>query len=312
MTSFISSHQITIQTTASYLVLALSFQIAFRTGVFSFASIGFFGIGAYMTPKLMDGGVPVVPAMLVTVIVCAFGGFVLALPFKRLRGLYLGMATFAFDQIVTVVAQNGGSLTGGSIGLVGIPPALTTLELVLVALFVALLISQMERRSLGRVLQVIRRDEWLALSLGIEVNRHRTMIVALSAALGGLAGTMYVFSLGTVSPDTFGFNLIVSGLTMAVVGGTASWRGAFIGAILVVWFPIVFTFISGTWESVIFGALVILVVTFEPGGILGLCGRLLWWLRNGRRTTAEESEILGPAAVDDRIGMPSSTGSKAT
>jgi branched-chain amino acid transport system permease protein len=267
-----SAHVVLFQTTAIYAVLALSFQVVLRSGVFSFASVGFFGIGAYVSANLAKHGVSGVLSMIIVFVGSAIFGYALSLPLVRLRGLYLGMVTFAFDQILIVVANNGGTYTGGPVGLFGIPFDVSTLELFIVAAICLLLVSQLERRSIGRSISVLRVDEQLARSMGVEVNRQRNFIFALSAALGGLAGVLNTFNFSTIAPGGFGFDLIVAGLTMAVVGGIGSWLGAVIGALIVVWFPQVFTFV-GSYKAIVYGVLVILVVAYEPGGVLGLLQR---------------------------------------
>jgi branched-chain amino acid transport system permease protein len=253
MTAFYTGHEVLFQTTAIYAVLALSFQVVLRTGVFSFASIGFFGIGGYAGANLVAHGVPGIAAIFIVTFGCFILGYMLALPFVRLRGLYLGMVTFAFDQIIVVAANNGGSLTGGSVGLFAVPVESTTGELFIIAAIVTVLLSQLERRGLGRSFEAIRTDENLALSMGIEVVRNRNFIFAVSASLGGLAGVMDVFNFSSFGPTGFGYSLVVAGLTMAVVGGIDSWLGAAIGAIIVVWFPpqhhCIQTFAHGTDET---------------------------------------------------------------
>ncbi len=272
MSMWYDAHVVLFQTTAIYAVLALSFQVVLKSGVFSFASVGFFGIGAYVAANLTKHGVGGILSMVIVVVGSAVLGYLLSLPLIRLRGLYLGMVTFAFDQILVVVANNGGTLTGGPVGLFGIPFDVSTIELFIVAAVCVLLVSQLERRSIGRSISVLRVDEQLAHSMGIEVHRQRNFIFALSAALGGLAGVLNTLTFSTIAPGGFGFDLIVAGLTMAVVGGIGSWLGAVIGALIVVWFPQVFTFV-GSYKAIVYGVLVILVVAYEPNGVLGLLGR---------------------------------------
>jgi branched-chain amino acid transport system permease protein len=298
MTGFYEAHEVLFQTTAIYAVLALSFQVVLRTGVFSFASIGFFGIGAYASADLVMHGVPGILAMVIVIVGCFVVGYILALPFIRLRGLYLGMVTFAFDQIILVAATNGGSLTGGAVGIYGVPSETTTGELFIIAAIAVVVLSQLERRSMGRSLEAIRTDENLARSLGIEVSKNRNFIFALSAALGGLAGVMDVFNFTSFSTSSFGYSLIVLGLTMAVVGGVDSWLGALIGTVFVVWFPSVVTFVSGTWTTIIYGILVILVVSYEPGGVFGLCRKVIRAVMRRRRGPAAPRVGIADDAMD--------------
>jgi branched-chain amino acid transport system permease protein len=166
----------------------------------------------------------------------------------------------------------------------GVTLGVSTPELFVIVAVAALLISQVERRGLGRALRVISIDEQLARTMGIEINRQRAFIFALSSALGALAGALNTVRTSSVAPTGFGYGLIVLGLTMAVFGGVGSWTGAIIGAVVVTWFPEVFGFV-GNYRSVVYGILLILVVVFEPSGVLGLIGKLTALIRQVRAAT---------------------------
>jgi branched-chain amino acid transport system permease protein len=284
VSGFYASHLTLIQQTAVVAVLAMSFQVVLRSGVFSFASAGFYVVGAYALANMSKAGWPLLPALIVIVIIGAAGGYLLSIPFVRLRGLYLAMVTFAFAEILVVVADNGGSLTGGPVGVFGVTLGVSTPELFVIVAVAALGISQVERRGLGRALRVISIDEQLARTMGIEINRQRAFIFALSSALGALAGALNTVRTSSVAPTGFGYGLIVLGLTMAVFGGVGSWTGAIIGAVVVTWFPEVFGFV-GNYRSVVYGILLILVVVFEPSGVLGLIGKLTALIRQARSAT---------------------------
>jgi len=296
MSGFYASHLTLIQQTAVVAVLAMSFQVVLRSGVFSFASAGFYVVGAYAAADMSKAGWPLLPALIAIVITGAACGYLLSIPFVRLRGLYLGMVTFAFAEILVVVADNGGSVTGGPVGLFGVTLEVSTAELFLIVAVVALLISQLERRGLGRALRVISIDEQLARTMGIDINRQRAFIFALSSALGALAGALNTVTTSSVAPTGFGYNLIVLGLTMAVFGGVGSWTGAIIGAIIVTWFPEVFGFV-GNYRSVVYGILLILVVVFEPSGVLGLIDRLTALIRQVRRPAPPGGQAGVPVAA---------------
>jgi branched-chain amino acid transport system permease protein len=293
MSSWFHVHQVLVQQSAIFVLMAMSFQVVLRSGVFSFASIGFFGIGGYAVANMAKHGIPTVANLLVVTFGAFAAGYLMSLPLVRLRGLYLGMVTFAFDQIIVVVGNNGGKLTGGPVGLYGVPLDVDTTDIIIAAVLGVLLISQLERRSLGRSLEALRTDENLARSLGVEVKRQRSFIFALSASLGALSGGLYVFAFSTFAPVSFGFDLLVSVLTMAVIGGVSSWLGAAIGAIFVTWFPDLFHFV-GSWKSLVYGVLIIVVVVYEPNGILGLVDRgLSAAVRLRRRVQAKPAQLAG-------------------
>lgn len=253
---------------AVYVLVALSFQVVLRSGVFSFASIGFYGLGSYFAGNLADHHLSTPLVLIATGLAVWVAGYALALVFGQLRGLYLGMVTFAFDQIIVVVGTNGGSLTGNVTGLYGVPMLLSTGEVLLLALFACLLVSQLERGALGRALAILRVDERLGNSQGFAVRRQRNFVFALSATLGGIAGAASILTTGNMAPSNFDFSLLVLGLTMAVVGGVTSWTGAALGAVVITWFPDLAERIA-SYQAAIYSFLIVLVVVYEPDGLVG-------------------------------------------
>jgi branched-chain amino acid transport system permease protein len=257
-----------IQQTLVYMILAMSLQIVLRCGVVSLASIGFYTLGSYAGAILTkDGWAPSVIILLV--VVCSgLLGYAFGRPLARLRGLYLAMATLAFDLVIPVLLNNGGSFTGGALGLYAIPVALTTGSLVAIVVVVIYVVSQMERGWMGRASLALRSDENLARSMGVRVTRERYLAFAVSAALGGLAGALSAMLFRAVSPSSGGFGLITLGLTMAIIGGRDSWIGAVVGAYLVTWVPEWLRFV-GPYRNLVFGLVLVAVILFFPDGLLG-------------------------------------------
>lgn len=279
---------IVIQQTMIFLLLALSFQVVLRAGISSFVSVAFYGAGGYAAANLALQGVPFPVTILLIAAGSAGIGYLLAQPLSRLRGLYLGMVTFALIQIVVVAATNGGDFTGGAVGLYGVPLQATTTGLAVVALIAVFLASRLERSTLGRAFAAMRVDDSLARAMGFEVQRLRAFAFALSAALGATAGALSVLTFTFLAPESFGFDLLITALTMAVVGGVTSWRGSVIGAVIVTWFPTVFTFLGGFVREIVYGLLIILVMTYQPDGIIGLYRSLKRRFWGGAPPTPEE------------------------
>jgi branched-chain amino acid transport system permease protein len=302
VTGWYGGHAVLLQQTAIYALVALSFQVVLRSGVFSFASVGFFGLGGYLAADLAKHGLSLVPIVLIVCLSTWVVSYGLGMVFGRLRGLYLGMVTFAFDEIIVVVGNNGGGLTGGPVGLYAVPELLTTTEILVIAAAACLLVSQLERGALGRATAILRVDERLGRSQGFAVDRQRYFLFALSATLGGLAGAAQVLTTSTFGTTEFGFSLIVLGLTMAVVGGVVSWVGAAVGAIVVTWFPeIVAPFAA--YQDIIYSALVVLVVVYEPNGLVGLARQLPRAIHRWRATRGQSE---APLASTEVTGIPTS------
>jgi branched-chain amino acid transport system permease protein len=296
MSSWYFSHLVLIQSTFISFLLATSIQVPLRAGVFSFAGIGSYAIGAY-TAAILTIRMQLAPILAIGagMLLAAAAGYLLALLVARLAGLYLGMATIAFALFLGVVATNGGELTGGATGLFGAISTLTTGHVVAVTLLVVLLLAASERGVFGRRIDAVREDPQLAVSLGIDVNRVRRRVFVVSGALGACAGGMNSLLRTTVSPETIGFHLVVTALTMIIVGGTLSWAGAAIGAVIFTWLPSVLQ-VAGDWQLVVYGVLVAAAAVWVPNGLLGLLQS--GWRRmraRGRRIPPEG--VAAPAAA---------------
>lgn len=259
-----------IQTTLTTLLLALSIQVPLRFGVFSFAGIGAFGIGGYGAAMAMVHlEWSTWPSVLIGTSVAGVVVLLLGLVVQRLTGLYMGMATIAFTLIVSVVAVNGGDLTGGAGGLYGALGEITMTHIVVVVVAVVALLAWTEARGLGRRIDTVREDPELANALGIDVQRYRQLSFLLSGLLGGLAGAMTTLLRSTITPAEVNFHLVIVALTAIVVGGARSWLGALIGAVIFVWLPTWLSFVQ-EWEKVAYGFIVAAAAIYLPNGVLGV------------------------------------------
>jgi branched-chain amino acid transport system permease protein len=270
MSDWFTAHEILIQGTFISLLLALSIQVPLRAGVFSFAGIGSYAIGAY-TAAILTIREQVAPVVAIGagMLLAAVVGYLLALLVARLTGLYLGMATIAFTLFLGVLATNGGDLTGGATGLYGAISTLTTDHVIVMTIVVVLALAASERGAFGRKVDAVREDPQLAVSLGVDVVAVRRRVFVISGALGACAGGMNSLLRTTVSPETVGFHLVVTALTMIIVGGAMSWAGAAIGAVIFTWLPTILQFV-GEWQLLVYGIVVSIAAVYVPGGLLGL------------------------------------------
>jgi branched-chain amino acid transport system permease protein len=192
------------------------------------------------------------------------------------------MATVAFDLIIGVIATNGGTFTGGSTGLYGILSDFTMPMMFTLTLIVLGLVVLSEHGKIGRRVHAVRDDQQLAASAGINVRRYRLAAFVVSGALGGLAGAMNVMVRSTVGPLDIGFGLIVLALTMIIVGGAMSWKGAVVGAIIFTWLPSLLEFV-GKWQTLLYGIIVAVAAVLLPRGIHGVFVDLTRWIQKRRR-----------------------------
>lgn len=305
MSTWYDANQILIQQTLTTVLLALSVQLPLRAGVFSFAGVGAYGIGGYAAAiAVVHLGWGTAPALLLGTAAPAVVTYALGLVVQRLRGLYLGMATISFTLIVSVLAVNGGSLTGGASGLFGALGSITTGGLALIVVIVLAAVSLTEVRGLGRRIDTVRVDPELATAMGINVGAYRRATFLVSGAAGGLAGAITTLIQSTITPDQVNFHLVVLALTVIVVGGSRSWIGVLIGSIVFVWLPTWLSFVS-KWEDIVYGVLVALAAIYLPDGLLGVIVRT-WRRIDPRQPSASEMGDAEPHE-QERPGLDAAT-----
>jgi branched-chain amino acid transport system permease protein len=280
MIEWYGQHITIIQSSVIYVLLAFSVQLALRAGVFSFAGVGFFGLGGYAAAILALRGVPGPLTVLIVAVGAVIPGYLLALLMARLRDLYLGMATIAFTLMIGVFASNGGNLTGGAVGLFSIPYWASTPVMLAIFVVAAVLMNRLECGNFGRALDALRENQDLTLSMGVDVHKLRKFIFTLGTVLGALSGALYVLTLTAIDPETASFRLVVSTLTMVILGGVGTWIGPVAGALIVVWLPVYLGPLE-KWADAIYGLIVVVIAMYAPDGLVALARR--GWTALARR-----------------------------
>ncbi|GEK79114.1 branched-chain amino acid ABC transporter permease [Agrococcus baldri] len=266
------------------MILAFSMYVVMRVGVFSVASIGFWAIAGYGAAIADQYDVP--PLLIVggALLVSGVFGLLLALLAVRLSGLSLTMVTIAFVLLLQVIVLNWEDVTGGSLGIFGLPVHIGTYGLLAVVIVVAVLLALYERGRTGRAQDSLLHDEQLAQSVGIDIRRQRIVALTLSALLGGLAGCLNVFQTGMMVSNEVGFHVVVDALTMVILGGTAAWYGPVIGAAILAWLPQMLSF-ADEWRLAVQGVIIVVVLVFAPQGAAGLIQRLARGVAAKRRSS---------------------------
>ncbi|GAA3971323.1 branched-chain amino acid ABC transporter permease [Thermobifida alba] len=294
MSGWYGANLILVQNTFIGLVLALSIQFPMRMGVFSFTGAGSYGLGAYLAAILViDHRFPALAAIAAAMAVSLVVSVLLGLLVQQLDGLYLGMATIAFCLIVSVAATAGGDLTGGPTGRFGAISDFTSGHIYVIAVAALLLVALTEFGRVGRRIEAVREDPELAAAVGINVRAYRLAAFAASGLLGGCAGAMNLLARTTITPVDIGFSLVILALTMIIVGGIRSWKGALIGAVVFTWLPELLA-VVGKWEHVVYGALVAAAAIWMPGGLYGVWSDAKYRYRVGRRKAPSGADRSGP------------------
>lgn len=282
-------------------LLAMSQYVVLRAGVFSLGTAGFAALGAYATALLITkAGWPPAGAILTGTLLGTVSSVLLALPLSRLRGIFQAVATLAMVQIVLSTTQNWDGLTNGPLGINGIPKVATTGILFSVVVLVVLMLVAMGRYSIGRAMDVIREDETVAVSLGISVPHFHRIAFILSGALAGLAGALHATSSHTISPNEFGFSMLVAALTMVVLGGRTSVWGALVGAVILTSLPELFR-VFADYRNVVQGILLMLVIVYLPRGVADTLIALLRDKRLRRAAPANTGATVSRAAPDETV-----------
>jgi branched-chain amino acid transport system permease protein len=247
---------------------ALGQYIVLRAGVFSVANAGLSAIGAYLAAGLtlklgVHPGLSLVAAMLAGIAVA----LILSWPLARLRGVYQAIATLAFVQVVLSINVFAESLTGGAMGLNGIPKVVGTWTLLLAVCATIYLMTAISATRLGRAFDAVRQDEAVALSLGVSVRGTQSIAFAISGAVAGLFGGLEAFHGYALEPNQFGFSFLVAILSYVVLGGRRSVIGPVIGTAVLVALPEISRPLAD-YRTLVFGALLMLVIAYMPRGIV--------------------------------------------
>ena len=289
-------------TVLQFIVLSTAWNIlGGYCGYVNFGSAGFFALGAYSSVCLYTIGqsleelfpeslvapmqlifpLPLPVLIIVAGMVAGLVGLGTGYLTLRLRGVFFAIATLALAVVLQTFIVNW-SFVGGSRGAYVIPPNeipffgpyiqylfVLMLVLVIISLTCARLI---ERSRLGYGFATIRDDELAAEACGVPTLRLKLIATVLSGALMGMAGAPFPFYIGYIEPGSaFDLSYAVNSIAMPMIGGTTSWAGPLIGAVLLGTLQQVATVtISSAINLLIVGLLLIGFVIVAPGGIVGL------------------------------------------
>ena len=261
------------------------------TGLVSLGQAAFMGVGAYTVAVLQTRwGVPALVSLPIAGVVALLCGVVVGLPSLRVKGLYLAIATIAAGVMAHFVFSHFTSLTGGSAGLSVKPANVFGLALdnsfrfywLVIPLTAAALLgaANLLRTRIGRAFIAIRDRDISAEVLGIPLLRYKLLAFAISSFYAGVAGGLYALFFRAVTPETFPLVMSIFFLAAIIVGGLGSVLGSVLGALFMTLVPEVLRLVMG-WlplsgnavlylspvRTVVFGALIVLFLVFEPLGL---------------------------------------------
>lgn len=250
-------------------------------GMHSFGHAAYFGLGAYGAALFVRGlGLPMEWALLVGPIVAALGALLFGWFSVRLSGVYLAMLTLAFAQITWAIVFQWDAVTGGSNGINGVWPSvwlsdkrsyyLLTLALVLLS---CLCLRKILFSPFGYAMRAGRDAPLRAEAIGIDVKRVQWVAFVIAGGFAGVAGTLYAFSKGSISPEILHVSHSVDALVMVMLGGIQTIAGPVIGAVSFTWLHDAVARNTEYWRAML-GAIILLLVLLFPRGIAGFAQRL--------------------------------------
>ena len=271
-----------------YSILSVSLNLLVGyTGILSIAHAAFYGVGAYVAALLaLKFQTPFLLNMVLAVGASAVLGALVGIPSLRIKDDYFVIATFAFQVITFSVLNNLVSITGGPMGLPGIPqPVIFGIGvfghvgfLILTILFCALtfwIASRIVGSPYGRVLKAIREDEVFAQACGKNVAAYKVGIFMIGAGLAAIAGVLYATYITYIDPTSFTVMESIFIISIVIIGGAGNLWGSLLGAAVLVALPELLRFvglpnaIAANIRQILYGGLLVAFMLWRPRGFIG-------------------------------------------
>lgn len=271
-----------------------------ETGQMSVANGALFGVGAYVAAiGSREQVLSIWWALGAGAIAAAVAAVLIGLTALRVRGHYFLIITFAFAELFRISMVNLRSLTGGNQGVVVLDPvrlpvigeieslrAFFYLSLG-AALLCGVVIAVLRARPFGRALRMVRENERLAISLGLNAPRARLIAFAISGALAGFGGVLYAYQLKHVGPESFGATSGIQIVLILLIGGARSAIGPILGALLFFTLP-EFVSIDPVSTQIFYGIALIAIVLVSPDGVVPRVANAFMRVWPGRKRVAAD------------------------
>lgn len=264
------------------------------SGMVSFGHAAYFGLGCYGAAlAFLKLKLPMELALLGGPLAGGFGALLFGWFCVRLSGVYLAMLTLAFAQIAWSVIYQWDAFTGGSNGLIGLWPSdwlkdRTAFYYVALAVCVASIVFlwRVVHAPFGYVLRAGRDSPLRTDAIGINLRRFQWFGFALAGAFAGLAGGLFAFSKGSISPETLAVSRSVDGLVMVLLGGVQTLTGPVAGAAVFTWLQDSIARNTEYWRAIL-GLTILVIVLAFPQGIAGFLKQAGGWVMQRRRDRRE-------------------------
>ena len=252
------------------LAVGLNLIVGF-SGQFSLGHAGFMAIGAYAA-AIIGSKSATYPAffaaMVLGAVIAGTVALIVGIPTLRLKGDYLAIATLGVSEIIRILIINGGDLTNGAAGILGIP-AFTNWQMVYFFVVITTILTiNFLRSPIGRATLSVREDEIAAESVGVNTTKIKVVAFVFGAITASIAGSLQAGFIGSVVPKDYTFINSINVLIIVVFGGLGSMTGTIVAAILLGILNMVLQNVASI-RMIIYSLALILVMIFRPGGLLG-------------------------------------------
>ena len=252
------------------LAVGLNLIVGF-SGQFSLGHAGFMAIGAYAT-AIIGSKSPTYGAffgaMLVGALLSGAVALLVGIPTLRLKGDYLAVATLGVSEIIRIFIINGGSLTNGAAGILGIPNFTTWQMVYFFVVITTIATLNFLRSPIGRSTLSVREDEIAAESVGVNTTKIKIIAFVFGAITASIAGSLQAGFIGSVVPKDYTFINSINVLIIVVFGGLGSITGAIVSAIVLGILNMLLQDVASV-RMIIYALALVLVMIFRPGGLLG-------------------------------------------
>ncbi|CCM08363.1 branched-chain amino acid transport system permease protein [Streptococcus pneumoniae SPNA45] len=252
------------------LAVGLNLIVGF-SGQFSLGHAGFMAIGAY-SAAIIGSTSPTYGAffgaMLVGALLSGAVALLVGIPTLRLKGDYLAVATLGVSEIIRIFIINGGSLTNGAAGILGIPNFTTWQMVYFFVVITTIATLNFLRSPIGRSTLSVREDEIAAESVGVNTTKIKIIAFVFGAITASIAGSLQAGFIGSVVPKDYTFINSINVLIIVVFGGLGSITGAIVSAIVLGILNMLLQDVASV-RMIIYALALVLVMIFRPGGLLG-------------------------------------------
>ncbi|MEA5051275.1 MAG: branched-chain amino acid ABC transporter permease [Oscillospiraceae bacterium] len=239
------------------------------TGMFSLGQAAFMAIGAYTGGLLaVRLNVPFPICLIAAIAMAILIGFCIGFPIMRLRRDYLALVTLGFGEAIIAIINQSVGITGGSMGLTGIPKHTTTWLVVVFTILAIIFARNFRRSKFGRQAIAVRSDELAAQSMGINVPRVKMRSFLIAASLTSLSGCLYAFFIQYADPTLFNWRKSGEWVIMVFFGGVNSLTGSIFATFLLTSLPEILRSVQ-QYRLLVYSALVLLAINFKPDGLFG-------------------------------------------